>query len=72
MDPFLFFFSVNNSELFSPLVTQTDGTNFLGLILASVVMGAVISSMGQQGRPLHDFFGALSIVSIKITRIVIL
>ena len=34
---------------------QKDGTNFIGLILFSVVLGIILRKLGEDGRPLLGF-----------------
>lgn len=48
-----------------------QGTNVLGLVMFSVVMGAVIGKMKEQGKPLQDVFSALSEGMMIITHWVI-
>lgn len=48
-----------------------QGTNVLGLVVFSVVMGAVIGKMGPKGKPLQDVFQVLADGMMIITRWVI-
>lgn len=48
-----------------------QGTNVLGLVMFSVVMGAVIGKMGIKGKPLQDVFQVLSEGMMIITQWVI-
>lgn len=47
------------------------GTNVLGIVMFSVVFGATIGKMREQGKPLRDFFIALSEAMMIITSWVI-
>lgn len=51
--------------------SMMSGTNILGLVVFSVVMGAVLGKMGEQGAPLLNVFKALGDAMMKITGIVI-
>ena len=44
----------------------TDNTNFLGLIVFSIVVGIAIALSGPSGKPFLDFFESFSFVSMKI------
>uniref|UniRef100_A0A336L348 Amino acid transporter n=1 Tax=Culicoides sonorensis TaxID=179676 RepID=A0A336L348_CULSO len=48
-----------------------QGTNVLGLVMFSVIMGAVIGKMGSNGKPLQDVFQVLSEGMMIITSWVI-
>jgi len=48
-----------------------QGTNVLGLVMFSVVMGAVIGKMKEKGKPLQDLFSTLSEGMMIITHWVI-
>ncbi|XP_064477707.1 excitatory amino acid transporter 3-like isoform X2 [Ornithodoros turicata] len=50
---------------------QDSGTNILGLIVFSIALGAALGKMGQTGRPLLDFFTALSDAMMMITKVVV-
>ncbi|XP_064476357.1 excitatory amino acid transporter 3-like isoform X2 [Ornithodoros turicata] len=50
---------------------QDSGTNILGLIVFSIALGATVGKMGQTGRPLLDFFTALSDAMMMITKLVV-
>ncbi|XP_071041947.1 excitatory amino acid transporter 3 [Parasteatoda tepidariorum] len=47
------------------------GTNILGLVVFSVVLGITLGDMKQKGKPLLNVFTCLSDAIMKITRIVI-
>lgn len=51
--------------------TYTDGTNIMGLVVASIVFGIALSSMRVQSKHLLTVFNELSQVMMKITRWVI-
>lgn len=48
-----------------------DGTNTLGLVIFGIVLGITVGKMGEQGKPLLDFFNALSDAMMIITNWVI-
>jgi solute carrier family 1 (high affinity glutamate transporter) protein 3 len=48
-----------------------DGTNTLGLVIFGIVLGITIGKMGDQGKPLLDFFNSLSEAMMIITNWVI-
>ena len=45
----------------------SNSTNFLGLIVFSIVTGVAIGISGEQGKPLLRFFESVSFVMMKIT-----
>ncbi|VDM69861.1 unnamed protein product [Strongylus vulgaris] len=47
-------------------IVYADGMNVLGLIVFCIVMGIVISLIGEPARPLANFFIALDIVITKM------
>uniref|UniRef100_A0A6B2EB49 Amino acid transporter n=1 Tax=Phlebotomus kandelakii TaxID=1109342 RepID=A0A6B2EB49_9DIPT len=49
----------------------TQGTNVLGLVMFSVVLGVTIGKMRNKGKPLQEFFTALSEAMMIITSWVI-
>lgn len=52
--------------------TMSDpGTNFLGLIVFCIVLGATLGKMGDTGKPLLDLFTSLSDAMMIITKLVI-
>ena len=55
----------------SPYIKNVDGMNILGLVVFSIFFGAVISTMGPEGKPLADFFESLHQATMKITMLVI-
>lgn len=50
---------------------QDPGTNILGLIMFSIALGATVGKMGDAGKPLLDFFTALSDAMMMITKVVV-
>ncbi|XP_046753632.1 excitatory amino acid transporter 3-like isoform X2 [Diprion similis] len=44
-----------------------DGTNTLGLVIFAIVLGITLAKMGEVGKPLFDFFNALSEAMMLIT-----
>ncbi|CAG2165176.1 unnamed protein product [Oppiella nova] len=51
--------------------TSGGGTNILGLVVFSIVLGIIIGRMRGEGKPLLNFFTSLSEATLKITNIVI-
>lgn len=49
----------------------TQGTNVLGLVMFSIVLGATIGKLGEKGKPLQDVFATLSEAMMIITSWVI-
>ncbi|XP_063698847.1 excitatory amino acid transporter 3 [Culicoides brevitarsis] len=49
----------------------TQGTNVLGLVMFSIVLGATIGKLGERGKPLQDVFETLSEAMMIITSWVI-
>ena len=47
------------------------GTNTLGLVIFGIVLGITVGKMGEQGKPLLDFFYSLSEAMMIITNWVI-
>lgn len=58
-------------ETDNPSVVKTDGMNVLGIVVFSIFFGAVISKMGEAGKPLADFFEAMHQATMKLTMLVI-
>ena len=48
-----------------------SGTNILGIVLFSIVLGIVIGRMGEDGRPLHIFFDRFQTAIIQIVHLII-
>lgn len=45
---------------------DTDGTNILGLVMWSLMLGIAIGNMGDSGKPLLNVFNSLSDVMMII------
>jgi len=61
-----------NVTVESPKVIKDDGgMNILGIVVFSIFLGAIISTMGDAGKPLVDFFECLHIATMKLTMLVI-
>ncbi|XP_067950828.1 excitatory amino acid transporter 3-like isoform X2 [Watersipora subatra] len=52
-------------------VTSKDGLNILGLLVFSIAFGITLGNMGEQGKPLKDFFNCLSEASMRIVQLII-
>lgn len=50
---------------------QREGSNVLGLVMFSVILGTTIGRMREKGRLLQDFFTSLSEAMMTITSWVI-
>ena len=46
--------------------TNTTGTNVLGLVFFSLILGLAIENIGAEGKSLIDFFRSLSDAMMKI------
>lgn len=44
------------------------GTNVLGLVFYSLLLGLAIGNIGTKGKPLSDFFNSLTDVMMKIMK----
>lgn len=44
------------------------GTNVLGLVFYSILLGLAIGNIGTKGKPLSDFFNSLTDVMMKIMK----
>lgn len=56
------FFPVDGNSIYSWEISSRDsqGTNILGLVTWSLLLGIAIGHIGDEGKPLLDFFGSLS------------
>ena len=45
----------------------SNGTNILGLVIFSIVTGVAIAMVGEEGKPLLNFFESVSIVMMRVT-----
>src|SRR5690606_21209533 len=58
--------------MFPPNLVQAGAEmNVLGLIVFSVVLGAVLSTMGERGRPVTRFFESFNEAIMKIVHLVV-
>lgn len=44
----------------------SDGMNILGLVVFSVALGIVIGVIGEDGKPMKNFFKSLEACSMKL------
>ncbi|KAI9521872.1 Excitatory amino acid transporter 1 [Dissostichus eleginoides] len=67
-------FTLNGSEMtreeMIPVPGAVNGVNALGLVVFSICFGLIISSMGEQGRPLKDFFDCLNEAIMRLVAII--
>ena len=67
-------FTLNGSEItreeMIPVPGAVNGVNALGLVVFSICFGLIISSMGEQGRPLKDFFDCLNEAIMRLVAII--
>ena len=52
-------------------VSTQSGTNVVGLVVFSVVLGVIVGRMGDAGRPVRDFVDALQQAILQIVTLVI-
>ena len=45
----------------------TNGTNILGLVVFSIVTGVAIACVGNEGKPLLNFFQSVSVTMMQVT-----
>lgn len=50
---------------------RENGTNILGLVVFSVILGVTLAKLGEEGKPLAKFFTSLMSTMMKITSMVI-
>lgn len=50
---------------------EVPGMNILGLVVFATVLGITLGKMGQEGKPLLNFFESLSAAMMLITNWVI-
>ena len=65
---YMFFPTEKYIESFS--VGTVGGTNVLGIVVFSVVLGVIIGQMGPKGLPVRYFMDSLQDVIIRIVRII--
>ena len=63
--------SGNDTLFYTFTVTSKDGLNILGLLVFSIAFGIILGNMGEEGKPLKDFFNCLSEASMKMVNLVI-
>lgn len=66
-----YFVSTVPMEQWSFKPSLREGSNVLGLVVFSVVLGTTIGRMGQNGRLLQDFFNSFTEAMMTITSWVI-
>jgi Na+/H+-dicarboxylate symporter len=44
----------------------TNGTNILGLVVFSIITGVAIACVGEEGKPLLNFFHSVSATMMKV------
>lgn len=54
-----------------PTIKLDDGMNVLGIVVFSIFLGAVLSNMGEAGKPLLQFFESLHGATMKLTMLAI-
>ncbi|MCB1323906.1 MAG: dicarboxylate/amino acid:cation symporter [Spirochaetales bacterium] len=54
------------------IIESMANLDILPLIVSSIILGAVLSTVGERGRPLIDFLDAVEITTIKVVELVIL
>ena len=52
-------------------VVTGGGTNVLGLVVFSVVLGLVLGGLGEKGRALKECVDSLSLAIIEMVRLII-
>lgn len=57
--------------VYEPEVGTAPGMNVLGLILFAVVLGVIISALGEEGQALQQFFVALNKATMKMIALAI-
>ncbi|KAK3596768.1 hypothetical protein CHS0354_038769 [Potamilus streckersoni] len=62
---------MNYVEIESPKVKTADGMNVLGIIVFCIFFGVVLAKMGNDGKPLLDFFTSLYTATMILIRLVI-
>uniref|UniRef100_A0A3P8WJC4 Amino acid transporter n=1 Tax=Cynoglossus semilaevis TaxID=244447 RepID=A0A3P8WJC4_CYNSE len=58
-------------HVFIPIPGSTDGMNILGLVVFSVGTGVILNYMGDEGKPMRDFFDCLSKVTMHLISVII-
>ena len=63
--------AVNKTVITGFSVKTSSGTNVLGLVVFSVVLGIIIGQMGESGRALKGFMDGLQEAIISMVKIII-
>ena len=68
----MIFYSFSEDKYTWKIVPSTEsGTNILGLVVFSTVLGITLGKMGNDGKPLLGFFETLSTAMMIITNWVV-
>ena len=65
------YFSVEEDVTVSFSVGMGGGSNILGIVSFSIVLGLMIGRMGEKGKPLVHLFALLQHAVIKMVRLII-
>lgn len=68
-------FSLNGSQQLTheelvPVPGTVNGVNALGMVVFSICFGLIIGNMGEQGRPLKEFFDCLNEAIMRLVAII--
>lgn len=68
-------FTLNDSQEITqvemiPVPGSVNGVNALGMVVFSIFFGLIIGSMGEQGKPLKDFFDCLNEAIMRLVAII--
>ena len=63
--------NVTRSEIDGFKVELVQGTNVLGIVVFSIVLGVVVGRMGKQGLPVKHFIDSLQEAIIIVVKIII-
>ncbi|KAJ3603970.1 hypothetical protein NHX12_028711 [Muraenolepis orangiensis] len=68
-------FGLNGSQPLSyeelvPVPGSVNGVNALGMVVFSICFGLIIGSMGEEGRPLREFFDCLNEAIMRLVAII--
>ncbi|XP_059175720.1 excitatory amino acid transporter 3-like [Physella acuta] len=64
-------FATYTVDLTKPYMASDSGMNVLGIVVFSIALGCVINHLGEQGKPLKDFFSSLNAATMVLINIVI-
>jgi len=53
-----------------PVPGMVNGVNALGMVVFSICFGLIIGSMGEEGRPVRDFFDCLNEAIMRLVAII--